>query len=173
MTLGASDYLSKPIDAGQLTATLRKYEGVLAAGSVLVVDDEESNRDLLRRLLEREGWQVAEAANGREALDTVGQSVPALIMLDLMMPEMDGFEFLQVLRGSEAWRHIPVIVLTAMCLTPEQRHELEAKVYRVIPKAATAGPDWIAQISEMVYDCVAHGGVSESPATPMDMVVGQ
>ena len=84
------------------------------------MDDDPKTRDMLRRTLQKEGWTVAEAANGREALEPLERSRPALILLDLMMPEMDGFEVLERMRRDEAWRDIPVIIVTAKDLTREE-----------------------------------------------------
>ncbi len=91
-TLGALDYLTKPIDRARLVAVLTKYRRDLP---VLVVDDDAGIRQLLRRILEEEGYMVVEAENGRVALERLGERVPGAILLDLMMPEMDGFEFLE------------------------------------------------------------------------------
>ena len=89
---------------------------------------------MLRRTLENDGWTVSEAANGRVALERVRESVPDLILLDLMMPEMDGFEFVAELRKNDAWRSIPVVVVTAKDLTPEDRQRLEGNVREVFQK---------------------------------------
>ena len=93
--------------------------------SVLVVDDDAEARDRLKVMLEREGWSVKTAENGRVALDVLESAAPSLIMLDLMMPEMDGFTFLNELRSIEQRRGIPVIVLTAKDITADDRQRLE------------------------------------------------
>jgi CheY-like chemotaxis protein len=119
--LGASDYLSKPVDRVQLLSILKKYCGGNAPGTALVVEDEPATREMLRRLLEADGWTVREAGNGREALECIARGTPSLILLDLLMPEMDGFELVKELREHPEWRSIPVVVLTAKDLTPEER----------------------------------------------------
>jgi CheY-like chemotaxis protein len=119
--LGASDFLSKPVDRVHLLSILKKYCGGNAPGTALVVEDEPATRELLRRLLEADGWTVREAANGREALECIARGSPSLILLDLLMPEMDGFELIKELREHPEWRSIPVVVLTAKDLTPEER----------------------------------------------------
>ena len=111
--LGATDYLTKPIDRERLLAILRRYRPDGPTAPVLVVDDDPAARDMLRRTLEREGWPVEEAPDGRAGLALVAARTPALILLDLMMPEMDGFEFVDALRRNEAWRELPVVVVTA------------------------------------------------------------
>jgi signal transduction histidine kinase/DNA-binding response OmpR family regulator len=118
--LGASDYLTKPLERDRLGDVLRKRINA-TSGTVLVAEDEVATREMLRRVLEKGGWGVVEAANGRQALEVVARERPALILLDLMMPEMDGFEFLQELRQHPEWQSIPVVVLTAKDLTEEDR----------------------------------------------------
>jgi CheY-like chemotaxis protein len=155
ITLGASDFLAKPVNPGKLAAVLDKFRSQSGEKSVLVVDDEEMNRDLLRRMIERFGWSVMEASNGLEALASLAESRPVLIMLDLMMPKMDGFEFIQKMRATKEWQDIPVIVLTAMHLTSEQRSELEAGAQKILSKSAFAKPNWGDILSEIVRTCTA------------------
>ncbi len=108
--LGADDYLTKPIDRERLLAAMRKYRRDLP---VLVVDDDDVLRELMRRILEKDGYSVTEARNGRDALDRLAEVTPGLILLDLMMPEMDGFELVEELRHHPSWRSIPIMVVTA------------------------------------------------------------
>ena len=119
--LGASEYLTKPLDRGRLAAILQKYRGRGLCCSALVVEDDEVTRRVLRETLEREGWDVAEAADGRAALAAVAGRRPDLILLDLLMPEMDGFEFLEELRKEEANRSIPIVVITCKTIAVEDR----------------------------------------------------
>ncbi|MGH7635612.1 MAG: response regulator, partial [Gemmatimonadaceae bacterium] len=120
-TLGAAEYLTKPIDRKRLAALVKRYVASEAMGPVLVVEDDQPTRTLLARELGKAGWTVAEAENGRVALERIAESRPALVLLDLMMPEMDGFEFLDVLRQDDAGRDIPVVVITAKTVTAEDR----------------------------------------------------
>jgi CheY-like chemotaxis protein len=119
--LGASDYLTKPLERDRLLNIIRKRCGAASSGQVLVAEDEPATREMLRRVLEKSGWTVVEAVNGREALEIVTRQRPALVLLDLMMPEMDGFEFLDELRQRPELQSIPVVVLTAKDLTEEDR----------------------------------------------------
>ena len=132
--LGAAEYLSKPIDRDRLAAVMAKHRRETGASQVLIVEDDPTTRDVLSRSLVKTGWDVAEAGNGRQALERVQQHEPALILLDLMMPEMNGFEFITELREHEAWRHIPVVVLTSKDLTTEERALLTGKVERIVQK---------------------------------------
>ena len=97
-SLGAADYLTKPIERKRLTAILQKYQ---PAGRALVVDDDELCRQVARDALEEDGWSVIEAENGRQGLERVADSRPDLIVLDLMMPEVDGFGFADELSRHE------------------------------------------------------------------------
>ncbi|WP_062012867.1 response regulator [Aureimonas sp. AU4] len=122
-SLGASDYVAKPVQWESFRLVMDRFRE--EAGDVLVVDDDEDARDRLRHALERDGWSVSEAGNGREALDRVEAARPRVILLDLTMPVMDGFSFLDALRSRPRDRDIPVIVLSARSLTQEERTRLE------------------------------------------------
>jgi CheY-like chemotaxis protein len=132
--LGAADYLVKPVDRGKLVALLSNICGS-AAGQVLLVDDDDLVRRSVRMALEPIGWRVTEAENGRLALDSLMASRPDVIILDLMMPKMDGFEFLDELRARPDWRDIPVVVITAKELTDQDRSRLNGGVERIIQKS--------------------------------------
>jgi CheY-like chemotaxis protein len=144
--LGAVDYLTKPVDWTHLADVVRRLRAAGATEPVLVVDDDPAMRDLVRRALEKEGIPVVEAEHGRAALERVARQAPALILLDLMMPEMDGFEFLAELRRQEAWRRIPVVIVTA-----KERERLNGQVTRVIQKGGGGPRDaLLAEIHELV-----------------------
>ncbi len=145
-TLGASDYMTKPIDREHLTAILRKYR----SGFVLVVEDDTVLRVNMRRILEKEGWQVAEAENGRAALDRIAENTPDLILLDLLMPEMDGFEFVAELHRQEQWKHIPIIVITAQDLTPADRQRLNGYVQAFLQKGTFGRDDLLQQVRDLI-----------------------
>jgi PAS domain S-box-containing protein len=152
--LGATDYLTKPVDRDRLLAVLQGHRPGPAAPTVpptvLVVDDDPAARDLARRLLEREGWQVSEAPDGRLALDRVAERLPAMILLDLMMPEMDGFEFIEALRARPEWRGIPVVVVTAKELSQEDRRRLTGVVEQVIEKGAYGRDELLREVGGLV-----------------------
>jgi adenylate cyclase len=132
-SLGAADYMVKPVDWSGLAGVLRsicRSEG----RDVLVVDDDDTMRAGLRRALGEAGWQVTEAENGRVALARLAESRPDVIVVDLMMPEMDGFDLLDALRSNVGWREIPVLVLTAKDLTDEDRARLNVGIERILQK---------------------------------------
>jgi signal transduction histidine kinase/DNA-binding response OmpR family regulator len=165
-TLGASDYLTKPIDWERLTAVLRQYRCAHPPCLVLIVEDEAVMRNMLRRMLANEGWAVTEAVNGREALERVAENQPELILLDLMMPEMDGFAFLEALRQQEAWRAIPVVVLTAKDLTRHDRQRLNGYVERLLHKGTYSQDELLREVRHLVAVRVQPGlsGTGTDPA---------
>ncbi len=152
--LGASDYLTKPIDRDRLTAVLSKYRCEQVFCSVLLVEDDSATREMLRRTLEKEDWRVAEAENGRVALERVAETRPELILLDLMMPEMDGFEFITELRQDPVRRTIPIIVITAMDLTPEDRLRLNGYVTQILQKGAYSREELLQEVRDLVAACL-------------------
>jgi GAF domain-containing protein/CheY-like chemotaxis protein/anti-sigma regulatory factor (Ser/Thr protein kinase) len=150
--LGAADYLTKPIDRERLVTVLAKHRRDLP---VLVVDDDATVRQLLRRMLESEGYAVVEAENGRGALATLREARPSVVLLDLMMPEMDGFEFVAELRRHEPWRTIPVIVVTARDLSHEDRERLNGYVQKILQKGTHGRDELLAEVRELVAASVA------------------
>jgi len=107
-------------------------------------------------MLQREGWAVDEAANGRIGLERVAHAAPELILLDLMMPELDGFGFAERLRAEPAWRTIPVLVITAKDLTPEERMKLNGWVEQVLQKGAYSREELLADVRALVRASVDH-----------------
>ncbi|HWG54360.1 MAG TPA: response regulator [Gemmatimonadaceae bacterium] len=150
LALGASDFMTKPIDRDRMRAVLARYRRD-GASDVLLVEDDPATRDLLRRLLEGDGWTVAEAENGRAALGALGRHVPALILLDLMMPVMDGSQFAAELRKVDAWRDIPIIVITAKDLTAEDRRALNGDVQGVLQKGAFSRETLLREIQSLMH----------------------
>jgi CheY-like chemotaxis protein len=143
--------LTKPVERGRLQAIISKYQtdgGQKRA--VLVIDDSEPTRNLVSRLLSAAGWTVDSAENGRAAINHIEQARPDLILLDLMMPEMNGFDFLEMLRKNEEWRSIPVIVITAKELTPDERARVIGKVDQVLQKGTYSREDLICQIQDLM-----------------------
>jgi CheY-like chemotaxis protein len=148
--LGATDYLTKPVDWARLSAVLRRHGRERAPDRILLVEDDAPTRAVVRRMLERAGWTVDEAENGRVALEGLAAATPSLILLDLMMPEMDGFEFLQVARQRDEWRAIPVVVLTAKDLSAEDRRRLNGSVAQIVQKGASSRDDLLREVRDLV-----------------------
>ena len=148
--LGASDYLTKPFNRSQLVAILKKYQGSASTRRSLVVDDDPGARRLLRQMMEREGWQVSEAEDGREALVSLEEQQPLVILLDLMMPVMDGFEFVAQLRKHEKWHSLPVVVVTAKELSEKDRAWLNGNVEKIVQKGAYSRDELLGEVRELV-----------------------
>jgi CheY-like chemotaxis protein len=147
--LGAAEYLTKPINWDRLTAVIDKFRIQPLNGSVLIVEDEPTMRDLLQRKLREQDCTVQLAENGRVALQRVSDHVPALILLDLMMPEMDGFEFMAELRKRPDCKQVPVIVITAKDLTEVDRRRLNGQVTRVVQKQAMTLDHLLAEVKDL------------------------
>ena len=155
-SLGASDYLMKPIEWEQLKRILAALREPVGDGTVLVVDDDPDARDRLIAMLGRNGLKSETAANGREALTRIDQAVPALILLDLMMPVMDGFTFLSALRARPDGRDIPVVVLTAKDVTAEERLQLGTQAERVLLKGSISLRDLAAELRGALHAGLKH-----------------
>lgn len=154
-TLGASAFLHKPVDRSALISTLNKYRSQAVqvgdeAGRVLIVEDDAVTREMLERTLSEQGWQVALAQNGRIGLEQVVAVEPHVILLDLMMPEMDGFEFVIELQKDASRRLIPIVVITAKDLTPEDRARLNGHVEQIIQKGAYNRSELLTKVQELV-----------------------
>ncbi|HQE91233.1 MAG TPA: GAF domain-containing protein [Anaerolineae bacterium] len=134
MSMGVADYLVKPITEQDLLDALRHLEQPGAVGHVLVVDDNPDDRKLLRRILEDGGYKVEEATGGAEAIDVIHTDPPNLLILDLMMPDVDGFAVLENLKMSPLTRDIPVIVVTAKELSKAERERLQQRVEALLQK---------------------------------------
>ncbi len=149
LSLGAADYLVKPILEQDLLAALDRLDREEGRHRVLVVDDQPDDRNLLRRMIEtQEGYEVMEAASGQEAILLVHQRRPHIIVLDLLMPEMDGFAVLEALKADENTRSIPIIVVTAKELTERDRQILNNRIEALIQKG-------VLQREELLEDVAA------------------
>ena len=162
--LGATDYLTKPIDRQRLRQVLERFVSNSrqpgTGSQALIIDDDPLMRGLLRDVLEEQSWQVSEAANGQTALQHIATQLPNLILLDLMMPQMDGFEFANALRQNSIWQAIPVIVITAMELTPQQRSRLNGSIQRILQKGDA---QYLAHLVEQIRQVVGIKNVNEAP----------
>ncbi len=143
-TLGASEYLTKPIDRTRLHILMKKYRW--DSGSALVVEDDPGTRKLLCSMLEEYGLNVQEAGNGKIALERVQEKTPGVIFLDLMMPEMDGFEFIEELKKNPEHRPIPIVVVTSKDLTHADRVRLNGGVAKLIEKKSFVHGDLLSEI---------------------------
>ncbi|MEG4534742.1 response regulator [Microcoleus sp. D2_18a_D3] len=157
--LGASDYLTKPVDGKRLAALLNKYrrdqDDVTSNNltcQILIVEDDVATREILRCVLETQGWAVTEADSGRAALDRLKVARPHLILLDLMLPEMDGFELIGEIRKSHSGDPIPIVVLTGKNLTPAESQQLNGYVERVLQKGVYSCDTLLRDVRSIVND---------------------
>jgi len=160
-TLGASDYLTKPVDRNKLLQVLNRFAHPSDSKPVLVVEDDLSIRSKICQILEKEGWTVVEAENGREALSRMEEETPAIILLDLLMPVMNGFEFIEIVRQRGEWKEVPVVVVTALELTEEDRVRLNGYVEKVLQKQENTEEELLREIGSLVKSCLA-----EDPGKP-------
>ncbi len=163
-SLGASDYLLKPVDWERLREVLARVEKDAPKGDVLVVDDDADTRSRLEILLSKHGWTVTEAENGRVALDAVKKRAPSLVLLDLNMPEMDGFTFLREFRSTPQWSGIPVVVMTARDLSAGERAELKGGGARIFEKGAVSLHDLVAQLRSLQRSRAKQAGADPKQA---------
>jgi signal transduction histidine kinase/DNA-binding response OmpR family regulator len=153
IALGALDYFVKPVSGAELMSRLARFRlGRTDAdkATVLVVDDEEPNREWLRRLLEPEGFSVILASGGQEAIDIARATSPDLIMLDLMMPNVTGFDVVEALRAKPATQNIPIMVLTAKTLTEADIRQLHGHVSTILRRGSTGAADLLDLLKQVV-----------------------
>jgi signal transduction histidine kinase/CheY-like chemotaxis protein len=156
--LGASEFITKPIRREQLSEILQKYRKEQPVHSVLVIEDDPVTSDMMKTILDREGWEVETAGNGIAAIEQLTNKLPDLILLDLMMPQMDGFEFIVELRKREPWREIPVIVNTAKELTMEDVIQLNGRVTQIVRKGSDTMEQLLDHIAAVLQGIEARNG---------------
>jgi adenylate cyclase len=150
VALGAAGYLTKPIDRERLHRLVSRFRAPVPPTRVLVVEDDAVQRERMRGWLEGPQWTVREAENGRDALNRIQESKPDVILLDLMMPEMDGFAVVAALQKEAPWRDIPVIVITSLDLDAKDRERLNAGVQFVLVKERFQPTDLVERIRRLV-----------------------
>ncbi|MDQ7824125.1 MAG: response regulator [Candidatus Eremiobacteraeota bacterium] len=141
--LGVTDYLTKPVDRERLIEIMEKYRMDRDLKTVLVVEDDLTTRHMVAQILRRSGYSVLEAENGIKALERIGEKLPDFIFLDLMMPEMDGFEFIEEFRSRPEWSRVPIVVLTAKELTAGERSRLSAVVEKIVSKGSVSNDELV------------------------------
>jgi CheY-like chemotaxis protein len=144
--LGAADYLTKPFDRDRMRSVLQAHRGGESGARVLVVEDDDATRAILRDMLEREGCKVDIAENGLVALERVAKAKPDIILLDLLMPKMDGFEFLAALRATPDASGIPIVVLSAKELSEAERERLAGDTRAVLRKSMHSREELAAEL---------------------------
>ena len=155
MALGADDYLTKPLRREQLLASIQRLVPV-RDGYILIVEDDEALRELLQRTLIEEGWSVRIAETGRAALDMIEQSRPGLILLDLRIPEIDGFDVIASIRSRPEFVRVPITVMTALDLSREDWERLTGRVEQVIQKGLYSRNRLMREVRRLAAHFVKH-----------------
>jgi CheY-like chemotaxis protein len=153
MALGALDYFVKPVPANELINRLNRFKFVRKGGEkprVLVVDDEPANREWLKRILEPAGFAVIEARGGKEAIELAKSRKPDLVLLDLMMPEVTGFDVVEALRADESTKSTPIMVLTAKHLTEADIRQLNGHVSTILKRGSTGATDLLQLLRQAI-----------------------
>jgi CheY-like chemotaxis protein len=148
--MGVADYLQKPIERDRLIGVLRKYHQHKPMNHVLVVEDDPAMREMLVRMVGNKEWSVASAENGLAALECITQRKPSLILLDLRMPVMNGFEMVAELHKHEDWRKIPVVVVSAKELTTDDRERLQGHVQKILQKGDFSRDELMREVQQTV-----------------------
>ncbi len=148
--LGAAEYLTKPVNPKELLRLLARVKFSEAAPDVLIVDDDHGTRDVLRRMLVKENWTVREAASGTEALRQLARAMPAVMLLDLIMPGIDGFEVLRAVRQDATWHNLPVVIVTSKDLTKDELEWLRGHAMDVLQKGAYSRTELVSAVRAMV-----------------------
>jgi signal transduction histidine kinase/DNA-binding response OmpR family regulator len=149
-TLGAVDYLSKPVDKERLIKVVDKHIARSARGPILVIEDDPDALEITCDLLVQAGWSVQAAENSTEAIEVIEKNPPMLILLDLMMPEMDGFEVIKKLRYHPQWQLIPIIVITSVELSTSEYAQLSKQVQNIFQKGKYELQDLLNEVNEVV-----------------------
>ena len=150
--LGAANYITKPTDCKRLAQMLKKYSCANPPCPVLLVEERSTRRDMIRTMLKDCGWSVTEAENGHDALESVVENRPSLILLDLMITEDDGIEFAAELRRHPEWRSIPVVVLASEHFTREDLQRIDGSVHTVLRKGEHADQSILHQVRDILQD---------------------
>lgn len=149
-SLGAVEYLTKPIDRNRLADVINRCLRHKSHGSVLIVDDDEDMRESMQDILRIDGWDVVAVSSAESAFSSIGSNPPSLILLDMMMPTMNGFEFMGQLRDNPRWRSIPVIVVTGKELSAKELQRLQAMSASVVNKASYEHDALLRKIHNLV-----------------------
>jgi len=154
IALGAVDYFVKPVPADELINRLRRFnfgvEGSATKTLVLVVDDERANRDWLTEVLEPAGFGVIPARGGREAIELAHSKHPDLVLLDLMMPDVSGFDVVEALRSDKATSAMPIMVLTAKDLTDADKRQLTGRVSSILQRGSTGATELVSHLRQVI-----------------------
>jgi signal transduction histidine kinase/CheY-like chemotaxis protein len=144
--LGAAEYLVKPVDGDELLAALARVAAPGGRSTVVAIDDDPRQLELIDAVLTPKGWSVARADGGAEGLRLVRQLHPAVVLLDLLMGEPDGFQVVERIRADPALLDVPIVVLTAKEMTRADQERLKGRISHLAHKGAFTP----AQLAELV-----------------------
>ena len=171
--LGAVGYVTKPVSKKQLISEIQKI-GKPETRSIMIVDDNDLDRQEIRRIIEAEGLKPIVAEDGAACLELLKKQVPDVLVLDLMMPEPDGFAVLEKIRGNPGTRDLPVIVVTAKDLTEQDRNKLTGNVFSVLEKTDAKSTTLLAELRRILVDLENHPkhfGMEQPAALPRILIV--
>lgn len=155
-TLGAADYLTKPVDQQRLVSIIRRHCNRQSHAPVLIIEDDVSSRQLMAGMLEKEGVNVVAVEDAESGLALLAEQEPALILLDLILPGLDGFQFIETLHENERWRNIPIVVVTAKDLSPQEHEFLNQSAQKIMKKGVYNRDDLLdivrATMRKRVFD---------------------
>jgi len=158
--LGALDYFVKPVDGRELVDRLARFKlkpgAKNGATRVLVVDDEAANRTWLTRILEPAGFHVIIASGGREAIEIAKAEPPDLVLLDLMMPDVTGFDVVEALRADPRTKDTPIMILTARHLTEADKRHLNGHVSTILSRGSVGASDLLGLLHQVVEKRAVH-----------------
>jgi DNA-binding response OmpR family regulator len=148
----AAGYVTSPNDRAALVAALSPLVAPRTENPILVVEDDLPTREMIVRMVEREGWPVQTAENGEAALAQLARYTPSLVLLDLLMPGLDGFAVLREMREHAKWRDIPVVVVTSLDLNPDTRLLLDQQAQKVLKKGSYSREELMREVRNSVTD---------------------
>jgi signal transduction histidine kinase/CheY-like chemotaxis protein len=153
IALGAMDYFVKPIEGKELVKRLNRFNFRHSNGTkILVVDDEAANREWLRNILEPAGFAVIQAAGGREAIVLAKSHRPDLVLLDLMMPDVSGFDVVKALRADPVTQRTPIMILTARHLTKADKRHLNGHVSTILGRGSNSAADLLDHLRQLLKE---------------------
>ncbi|MGA7932446.1 MAG: response regulator [Kovacikia sp.] len=156
-TLGISDYLIKPADFKRLALLLRSYRRSQSREKILLLQEDSTTRQMVQRLLEKEGWHVAIAETPRSALDLVEQLQPELVLLDLMPPNMKGLEFIARIRQHKVFYSLPIVVITTKEMSREERLWLNGYIETLFQHEGYSHERFLTEVRQLITTCKSFG----------------
>jgi DNA-binding response OmpR family regulator len=154
--MGADEFITKPFSRDRLSELIHRHLGNHATARIVVVEDDPDTRIRLCQSLREQNWEVWEAADGVEALALLRHHKPDLVLLDLMLPRVNGFEVLKEIRSDEQLQTIPVVVMTAADLSTEDRRRLQGQVEQILHKGLYSREELLSEMRDLVREHQGH-----------------